>query len=436
MDYSKPNFTPDEHDEHDALPEGFAWEDMKAGIFDKMQAPKPRRRRPWPLLLLLFMGACGVWFRSQHAPPEDTAPTAPLSQTNTGAASTGPAQTRPPLAQSEPSLASSARETQTAKASAKNAPVSARPNRPKTTQREEAAPVEAPILPQPPASAPNLSLTPAPLSHSATSALTPLPSLAPEPLPTVPASVELPSPAPPASKSTASPFQPRLSWALIGGIQYWHQNDKNNPNTFYLSPFPSYSFSPQVSWQFQPQRSLSLGYRYQTLEELFDYEGTRISEKFLKDVVVGEVVNSLTNARVAEVRKDTFVQVTQYNRELRYNQFQLHNLYFTFDQKLWVRDRAFLQVSAGFNYLLRLRAQGKRLDEQRAVRAFQYGDERFRNHRFALQLGLRYQLQLLPQWQLIAQLDGQQYLNDWERNPALRNRPLLYGLSIGVGGHF
>ncbi|MEO0778725.1 MAG: hypothetical protein AAF146_19315, partial [Bacteroidota bacterium] len=231
MDYSKPNFTPDEHDEHDehdALPEGFAWEDMKAGIFDKMQAPKPRRRRPWPLLLLLFMGACGVWFRSQHAPPEDTAPTAPLSQTNTGAASTGPAQTRPPLAQSEPSLASSARETQTAKASAKNAPVSARPNRPKTTQREEAAPVEAPILPQPPASAPNLSLTPAPLSHSATSALTPLPSLAPEPLPTVPASVELPSPAPPASKSTASPFQPRLSWALIGGIQYWHQNDKNN----------------------------------------------------------------------------------------------------------------------------------------------------------------------------------------------------------------
>ena len=251
-----------------------------------------------------------------------------------------------------------------------------------------------------------------------------------------PASVELPSPAPPASKSTASPFQPRLSWALIGGIQYWHQNDKNNPNTFYLSPFPSYSFSPQVSWQFQPQRSLRLGYRNQTLEDLFDYEGTRISEKFLKDVVVGEVVNSLTNARVAEVRKYTFVQVTQYNRELRYNQFQLHTLYFTFDQKLWVRDRAFLQVSAGINYLLRLRAQGKRLYEQRAVRAFQYGDERFRNHRFALQLGLRYQLQLLPQWQLIAQLDGQQYLNDWERNPALRNRPLLYGLSIGVGGHF
>ncbi len=449
-------------DQHEELPEGFAWEDMKDDILAKMEEPKPKSNNPWPLLFLLFIGTCSGWMTYDRmvqkqeltTPIVTEQPTANHLPTSTHSLNRASADKTivPTQAQAIPQSpndqqlvtekpsTNSTSPAQSTVASATtfttNQLINKNSNFTTSITGQKEQPSEVLVSK---ATVPVAEQQREIRSAHASEALASLPALPLLPLTTITNSNGLPlvKPSPTTPSKSAKPnFKANYSWALLGGIQHWAFHDKNNPNTAYLSGYPGYAISPQISWQFAERRSLNLAYQYQALEELFDYEGTRITEKFLKNVRVSEVINSLTNARISEVRKDTFLQVSQYNKEIKYNRYQLHNLQLNFQQEIWGSAKSSLQLSTGVNWLLRVSGQGKRLDEERAVVAFQYGDDRFHQNRIALQLGLRYHYQISTKLHLIAQLRGQQYLSDWEKNPQLKSRPFTYGLSIGIGSRF
>lgn len=439
------------YDQPEELPEGFAWEDMEAGIRERMEQARPAtdRRKWWSLVFLLLIGGCGAWMGYQRfnekltenttntTAPQTYMPLNALNGSNNQVPSPNtPKPTTTTASKNDLPNASTQQESRSSTVN-KNSQKEKTAISISTVQTQEPNQATEKVLKSAPAESPNSAYIHREASgRPLNQAVVFLPALSIQPLPTPSETpqlentplLEIASENTPRTKSPGT-----FSWTFLAGIQNWNPKGTNN-NRDYVSGFPGYTFSPQLHYHLNKTQGLHLGYQYQFLQELFEYEGTRIEQELLKDVVVQNVVNSYTGESIAQVKKDTLVEVMHYSREVKYNKFQLHSLQFGFSQQLLKGPKSKLDLSLGATYLFSLKGEGKRLDEEFIVQTIT--PSTFQAQQFALQAGINFHYAFNQKWSIMSRLEAQQYLTDWESATAGSTKPFTYGLLVGLRKKF
>jgi len=467
MDGFDSNFK-DQSDQQSGLPEGFGWDDMKGGIYEKMQTTDTgKNNRHWILLLLLLLivGGIGSWFMVEYLDNEETmtTPIAPIQENNKEndtksdniRAKVNSSQQNDSNHSTDNTLSQSNQKHEKIAVTKKKTIKSLRTN---TTQfankprksifnnnLEEAKPIiqnESNIpsrhntfeQPQKNETTDNLSLNAVAVSSEMTTET----STTTNRIPSIDfglieskSSDIAPFKTPESTKASA--FKKYLSLGLAGGIMNWTAFDAANINHDYVNGFLGYTINPSVSLSIRPKHALQMDYEYSTLEELFDYEGTHNIEVLTVNQPIRRVVSSLTGNVMHTERKDTILSGNLYQRELKYNQYKFHTLSlgYRFDQA--TKKKSSFGFYVGASYLLQLNGKGKRLNEQLNVIAFDNDNPLFQNNQFGLRFGVHYNYQLNPNTQLFSQVMTTKYISNWELdNSNSATRPFLYGLQIGL----
>ncbi len=463
MDDFNSNWKNDQFDQHSELPEGFGWEDMRGGIYEKMQTkPKENNRLwYWLLLLLLIVGGAGSWFALEYLNEEKTAVNhTTLNQADTKAINTNSENIQPKtktsqqinkLNSTDDILPNKSKQKQEKVVNTKNKP--SKLLRTNTTQSIAQMPQKAinyVVKKNKETEKNELNISSSRIINtvqkqeiikaSNTKSVTVVKEIPYEvnTLPAITLQLIKNKPSNLASintpKDTKTPkVKKHLSLGFAGGIMNWATLDATNINHDYVSGFPGYNLNPSVSLSLTPRHALQIDYEYSALKELFDYEGSRPIQEQREDETVREVYSSLTGNLLYSEQQDVTVYGIRYYRELKYNDYKLHTLSvgYRFDQV--TRKKSSFGGYIGASYLLRLNSNGKRLNEELDVIAFDDSNPLFQKNQLGLRLGLHYNYQLNTNTKLFSQVITTKYLTNWELdNSNSATRPLLYGLQVGL----
>jgi len=220
---------------------------------------------------------------------------------------------------------------------------------------------------------------------------------------------------------------------LSGGMMNWLEFDKNNINYAYLSGFPGFSIRPTIEYQFSKRSHAELAYQYISIDQKFDYEGTRLYQVEQKDVVVEEVINSLTGTSLQQTRRDTFANASQYQKSLHYNKYNIHTLQLSYGYSISMGKSSKLVLGVGAEYLFSINGKGKKLDAQSIVQNFNSSIKDFSGSRLAARMAVNYELMITEKLGLNIGINCSKYFN--KIDPFIngkRQGPLFYGLQTGV----
>jgi len=464
MDGFDSNMKNDQFDQHSELPEGFGWDDMREGIYKKMQktTKSKKNNRPWYLLLLLLLiiFGCGSWFALYLN--ERKSMTNPVLQTqknereiNTDSENT-PTNIKPDKQNDKAApindflTQTNLNNKKTADTKKKvddflnvnntkhrtNIPKIAVNNivkeNPKNTQNQLNTPTSREAFvyqPQKEKTTDDADINTARISPRASGTTDKLPSILT--LIDHKTSDIIAFKTPGDTKPPA--FRKHLSFGLAGGMMNWIAFDADNISHDFVSGFPGYNINPSISLSLTPNHALQVDYEYSSLEELFDYEGSRPIEVVREDQAVREVYSSLTGNLIYTERRDVSVSGTRHYRELKYNQYKLHvlSLGYRFDQ-ITMKKSSF-GFYTGASYLFQLNSKGKRLNEELDVITFDENNPLFEKNQLGLRFGIHYNYSLNANTKLFSQVLATKYMTNWELdNSNSATRPLLYGLQIGL----
>ena len=460
MDYFDKNFSDFDSSDHSDLPEGFGWKDMKDGIYNRMEEEKsaPVYKKYWPFLLLLLMVGCGTgsWFALNQNNNKELAENRLNEKTILEESSKTTVTTD--LKENE----STTTETNIVNENREHELPSELYNNPKninTIDIQKTEPVKnisnKPVIINQKALS-KLTLTNKPVTENnaqigpstetpaeignipedkpglATINKTELPSanfgIFPEATLTLPLNSAIAE----AHKPVLA-IRPYLQVSLSAGIATWTTLSNNNVNQDNVSGYPGYVINPSVQLFIRPKHALQMDYEFAAVEELFDYNGSRPISVSKENVVVEELVSSLTGNVINSERKNVIVPGQRKYREVKYNQYQFHALSLGYHFATAKRKRSGFGFYTGLSYLFEMNQEGKRLNEDLDVVAFDNENAVFTNHQFGLRFGLNYDFSLTKNTALFSQLTATQYLTNWEVGTSnTSTRPLLYGLQIGI----
>ncbi|MFK7807692.1 MAG: hypothetical protein AB8F74_07845 [Saprospiraceae bacterium] len=464
MDYFNEQFGDFDSSDHSDLPEGFGWEDMKDDIYEKMdeKKPKPNYKKYWPLFLLLLMVGCGTgsWFAlkqvdgnriSENAFNENINNNENLVADNStelidkenlntekeiSTEKTKEEQLAVEKIDTPKNNTKAIQKTKTVLFSNQSVDASQSNN---TILKKEVLPVveeESETITE--INIPtNTSVGEEPeLNKFVESGLTligtnklQLPSMDFEGLSSqlLPVVTTFSKPSPSKEK-----FKPQVQISLAAGLSNL-STFGDNLNKDHVSGYPGYSINPSVQLFIRPRHALQVDYEFTAVQELFDYDGSRPISVSKENVVVEELVSSLTGKVINSERKNVIVPGTRSYREVKYNQYQFHTLSLGYHFATAKKKRSSFGFYTGASYLLQMNQEGKRLNEELDVVAFDNNNKVFTNHQFGLRLGVNYDFSLSEKTALFSQLVATQYLTNWEVGTSnATTRPLLYGLQIGI----
>ncbi len=449
------------------LPEGFGWDDMREGIYEKMQKTKSKKNnRPWwwLLLLLLIIGGIGSWFALEYSDHEKVI-TQPIGSIQDNKKETDTASENIHTEMTLPQQSDIANSTKTTlpQLELRHQQIS---NKKKTIVKSSSSttntlkiPVKSPQntinnnlkesqnIRQKELNTPSnhdalsqdkkdetinhLNVNTVAVSSETPAEITKLPAIDIGLIESPPLAIN--SFKTPQNTDTPTIFKKHISLGIASGITNWTAFDATNINHEYVSGFPGYHINPSISLSFSPKHALQMDYEYSSLEELFDYEGTHEIETLEEDLPIRQVVSSLTQRVLHTEYKDTILSGNRYQREVKYNQYQLHTLSlgYRFDQA--ISQKSSLGFYTGASYLWQLSGKGKRLNEQQDVTVFNNDNPLFKKNQLGLRFDIHYNYQLNPNTKLFSQITTTKYITNWEIDGSnSATRPLLYGLQIGL----
>lgn len=456
MDYFESNFKDRPEDTPNDLPNGFEWESMKDGIEAKMDAQRPARsNRWWPLLLLLLIGGCGGWFAISYSGTEE----AIAKEENTVSEKVSDT----PDKQVINNIDKTPTENKTAKKinPSKNISTGNNSNIDNHQKADDplnaVSPVFDPVIAETTIRSAQKSVGNQSSDNSERAKVLPTLNTPEETVETPVEKIErentrelaflatllqpLSNDKDPALKTAIQVLKNQtqaaeaFSFTLLGGTNNWANNINPDRNAPFVAGFPGLSIRPEVSLQ-KNKWTFSLAYQFDQLQEEFAYDGSTTLQEERQNVEVGQVVNSLTGEIIERVNKDTVINVTYKQRELKYNTYNFHQLAFNIGRQLFISNRHELSATGGLRYLLLFNAEGKRLNEQNLVDEFSLKQSFGTSSRFAVSLGVQYAFRVNDKFSLLARLSGQQYLNSIDIGMNETIRPLIYGAQIGVQRRF
>jgi len=234
-------------------------------------------------------------------------------------------------------------------------------------------------------------------------------------------------------EQTVFPFRIGIS----AGALNWLEMDREDINYPYLSGFPGLAIRPAVEMNIGKNQHIELAYQYARVEQKLDYEGTRAYTEDRQDVVVKKIGNSLVGSTVQEIRRDTFVNATQYQKVLHYNTYNLQSLQLSYGYRFSLGKKSSLNVDFGGSYAFLINGKGKRLNEETIIQDFNSSNKDLSGGRFASRLAVNYEWLLTDKVGLNIGFNGSKYFNKWgiEKNTK-RKGPLFYGLQAGIKTSF
>lgn len=467
MDYFNSNFDNDQFDHQENLPEDFGWEEMKDGIYDRMDTNnRPSYRKYWPFLLLLLIAGCGTggWmamdFLNQETEQKDYAmekqsskkkeevkttildseiqnENSDKSRINTTTKSPSSSLTnanKPTITKKEITTISSNEEIKNqlnSNNTKKNEIADASEFSTNHTLQiaNKTTEEKSTIVPIKTNEKKNLvEENPSVTIKSTQEKLNSIPSLSAEQIEET-STYELPK------LKTVKKANPKkqLILSLAGGIMNWAAFDSKNINHDYVSGHPGYSFNPSISLFLKPNHAIQVDYEYASFEELFVYEGSRDITISIQNHPIKHIVNSLTGEVILTERQDVLVDGERKYREVKYNEYKLHTLSVGHRFAKKISRKSSLGVYSGLSFLMRLKSNGKRLDENLDVISFDDNDPLFQKNQLGIRMGFFYDYQLGANTALFSQLMITKYVTNWEvESSNAATRPLLYGIQLGV----
>ncbi len=470
MDYFDSNFKNDQADQDSELPEGFSWEEMSGGIYDKMPNNRPSSLgKYWPLLILLLVAGCGTgsWFAlNNFNGKSSTKHSIALDQkinTETTASGLNKIKTNE-IAHNQADQIIESNLIPTNSLNSKNQIVknnSSNTNSVRSNTLNRSNPtinnnkIEGQIFDKTESNISQLEQTTiakqrqqaisestkneTPVSQKEWSRLLIMPSLVYEASEDETAQYkiidELKKPKVNREEKKDEEetlFKKQLTIGLAGGIVTWSAFDASNINHEHVSGYPGYTINPSIGLSFAPKHSIQFDYEYSAVEELFDYEGSREIEVAKDNEPFRIIHSSLTGNIISTERKNIVVPGTRNYKEVKYNQYKFHTLSlgYRFDQIR--KQKLSLGFYVGASYLLKINSKGKRLNESLDVYSFDNSNPIFKNNQLALRLGLHYNYQLNENISLFSQIITTKYLSNWEVDSSgSTTRPFLYGVQLG-----
>jgi len=446
-------------DHKSELPEGFGWDDIKEGIYEKMQTAKPEKNNQnwkWLILLLLIVCGSGTWFASKYSNEKKSIPNPILSiqkdkpvvsdnsknvktinntdRPNNENISTADTPSQSDIKQQK--VIGTKKRTHntfnvnTPQNTIDNSIIESK----KVSQNELNIPINYDNIDKYKTTK-TTNKTSIIVAHNPSKIsdnIDKLPSIVLGLIASHPSNLN-PSKAPKTIEAIKTlAFKKHVSFGLAGGVLNWTAFDATNINHDFINGFPGYSINPSISLYLRPKHALQIDYEYGILQELFDYEGSRLVETAANQTVV-EVRSSLTGNLLYSTQEDVTVYATRSYRELKYNQHKFHtlNLGYRFDQI--TMGKSSFGFYMGASYLLRINSKGKRLNEQLDVVSFDKNNPLFKENQLGLRLGIHYNYQLNSNIKIFSQLISTKYITNWELDDSNSStRPLIYGVQIGL----
>lgn len=457
MDYFNSNFEDKFSEQNSELPEEFAWENMKEGIYEKVYINAPtKKKKYWPILLLLLIVGCGgswITFNLLDAPAQTETPMVvnPLIMDKSKKENSADYQSSilaSPKMQDQEITISSVKSKMNQDTYSSNVDESSNTSLAKkiaaTKNKYSVSIIEDKSIEsiqnkniqtkeaQEDNSTMNLTkkqLDDTPLISSVW--IKKINSTTPLLHKTINLRTASKRPTTTQNKNLFSIHAAELN--LSSGIINWTANDPKNINHAYTKGFPSLTINPSVSLFFKSKHALQIDYEYAALEEEFIYTGDREIEVLQENVVVREVVNSLTGEVISSEYGNVMSSGTRSYNEVKYNSFKLHalSLGYRYSTNIW--NRSSIGGYLGGSYLFHLNAAGRRLDDELDVLSFDGNNPLFGGNQFGVRLGIQYGFKINKQMTLTSQITSTKYLTNWEVSGSNSNtRPWLYSFQIGI----
>jgi len=219
----------------------------------------------------------------------------------------------------------------------------------------------------------------------------------------------------------------KLAFEIGSGINIWNGNYKSNDvmNDYttkqlgYVYGINSVLAIP--SWEF------NLGYQYQYLNELLDYNKVTKVPVHFENIVIKKNIDAYTDGS-NDVYGDTIVMRDRTRKIVQYNTIKMHSIHLDASRIFNFSDRISAGLGLGIQYNFRTQLEGISLDQQEEHNSYdQVGTN---NLGVRTRVSLRYQLN--SKWMLKSSLSMQQYISDFSIDQNKVSSPRIFNLGLGL----
>jgi len=230
-------------------------------------------------------------------------------------------------------------------------------------------------------------------------------------------------------------FVEKLTPHIYGGTLFtsgkYTQNQLRNQHSKWL---PGYYTGLEFTVLAYKNWQLNLGYEHKFAIQLFDFQNiTDTIANGVAEVLTSITTNSL-NGSVSEIREEIATQAVRTRNYLNYNTFRSHALRMTILRNFELSEKLSLTAGFGGSYNFLNRTQGRTIGQDK--NKLDYGQENqiYRKHNFGLEggLSLAYQIGAFS-------LRGNFWIEkslEYSMEPTENIRPVFYKIGLGVTRSF
>ena len=210
---------------------------------------------------------------------------------------------------------------------------------------------------------------------------------------------------------------------------------KHENNQFaddYTTNLPGYYLDISLNQVDRKNWIKTIGYTYNNYISLFQFEKTDQVEKTFKNIIVIKNTNSL-NGRSTEVFGDTTVLRSRYRNITYYNLLKTHSFYIGFGKEIPLSKKITVGIGSRLLYSFVLKAKGVSIDKNEELVYFNDKSNRFSAYnRFAFGINFIMKYRLSRRWQIGTSLKLDKSLNSISIPQVGRYYPAMGSVGVNI----
>jgi len=210
---------------------------------------------------------------------------------------------------------------------------------------------------------------------------------------------------------------------------------KHENNQFaddYTTNLPGYYLDISLNQVDRKNWIKTIGYTYNNYISLFQFEKTDQVEKTFKNIIVIKNTNSL-NGRSTEVFGDTTVLRSRYRNITYYNLLKTHSFYIGFGKEISLSNKLTVGIGSRLLYSFVLKAKGVSIDKNEELVYFNDKSNRFSAYnRFAFGINFIMKYRLSRRWQIGTSLKLDKSLNSISIPQVGRYYPAMGSIGVNI----